>query len=78
MSQLTLAFVWQIRCRFRAEAAKFRAEAAKLWAEGAKLWAEAILEVHGNITLQCLRVWAPCGSSDYCWDSSAPGDARGL
>lgn len=35
---LSLASVWPIRL--------------KLWAEGAKLWAEAILEVHGNITLQ--------------------------
>jgi hypothetical protein len=35
-----------------AEGDKLWAEGAKLWAEGDKLWAEAILEVHGNVTLE--------------------------
>ena len=37
---------------------KLRAEGAKLWAGGDKLWAEAILQVHGDITLQ----WREDGS----------------
>ena len=31
---------------------KLRAEGSKLWAEGDRLLAEAILEAHGNITLE--------------------------
>ena len=45
MKPLTLNFIWGIRRKMRAEADKMRAE-------GDKIWAEAILEVHGNITLE--------------------------
>ena len=63
MSQLTLGFVWRIRCQFWAEGSKLWAEGDKLWAEGSKLraegsklWAEGILEAHGNITLKWERI----------------------
>ena len=45
MKELSLAFVWGIRIRLRAEGDKLRAE-------GDKLWAEAIIEAHGNIKIE--------------------------
>ena len=50
--ELTLQFIWNIRCKLRAEGDKLRAEGSKLYAEGNKLWAEAILEVYGNIKME--------------------------
>jgi hypothetical protein len=44
--------LWAKGAKLWAEGAKLWAEGAKLWAEGDKLWAEAILEVHGNITIE--------------------------
>ena len=35
-----------------AEGYKLYAEGNKLYAEGYKLWAEAVIEVHGNITME--------------------------
>ena len=44
--------LWADGDKLRANGAKLRAEGAKLRAEGDKLWAEAIIEVHGNVTLE--------------------------
>ena len=55
---LVLGFVWQLRCKLRAEGNKLKAEGNKLRAEGDKVraegnkvWAEGVLRFAGNITL---------------------------
>ena len=57
--------LWAEGDKLRAEGDKLRAEGGKLWAEGdklraegGKLWAEAIIEIHGNITME----WTSDGS----------------
>ena len=51
--------LWAEGYKLYAEGGKLRAEGDKLWAEGGKLraegyklWAEAVIEVHGNITME--------------------------
>lgn len=60
--ELSLSFIWSIRCKLWAEGNKLWAEGDKLRAEGNKLWAEAILGVYGNIKLE--HKWRP-EKNDY-------------
>ena len=48
----SLKVEWEKRLKLCAEGSKLWAEGSKLRAEGDKLWAEAIIELHGNITLE--------------------------
>ena len=64
-ASVSLAKVWRLRLRLRAEGDKLWAEGAKPWAEGEKpwaegdklraegdkLWAEGVIEAHGNVII---------------------------
>ena len=74
-SNVSLQFIWSIRCNLRAEGDKLRAESNKLLAEGDKLRAESnkLLAEGNNLRAEGDKLWAEsvfeaCGNIRLHWE----------